>query len=212
LQWSIEIAGSGSELKEFMCALVQHFHCPLSSNIISGVLKSFNSEELQREQWTVSSEQWTVKNYSNSDTRRVEFCLWARWTTMMSQSILFSLLKTHFHAHRLCYCGQPYLFLRFTYYVHSGLELFSMRITWQLLPQVKFRMCPSPDDSTSVRWRTILLCSAGYYWCPPLESPCLLHCHLDILPCYSTWLPSFVSSLSLSFLYTSSNFNPFCRL
>ena len=40
-----------------MCALVQHFLCPLSSNIISGVLKSFNSEELQREQLAVNSEE-----------------------------------------------------------------------------------------------------------------------------------------------------------
>jgi len=40
-----------------MCALVQHFLCPLSSNIISGVLKSFNSEELQREQLAVNREE-----------------------------------------------------------------------------------------------------------------------------------------------------------
>eukprot|EP00984_Skeletonema_dohrnii_P010629 scaffold4141_cov117-Skeletonema_dohrnii-CCMP3373.AAC.12 len=57
---------------------------------------------------------------------------------MMSQSILFSLLKTQFHAHRLCYYGQPYLFLRFIYYVHSGLRLFSMMIRWQLLPKSSF--------------------------------------------------------------------------
>lgn len=177
-----------------MCALVQHFLCPLSSNIISGVLKSFNSEELQREQWA-------VKNYSNSDTRRVEFCLWARWTTMMSQSVLFSLLKTQFHAHRLCYCGQPYLFLWFIYYVHSGLRLFSMMIRWQLLPQVKFRMCPSPDDSR-LPFGDIQSCFA---------QPRITGVHLWSLPVFyiviltffraiPTRLPSFVSSLPLSFM------------
>lgn len=49
-----------------MCALVQHFLCPLSSNIISGVLKSFNSEELQREQLAVNSEELQQQWYTKS--------------------------------------------------------------------------------------------------------------------------------------------------
>jgi hypothetical protein len=49
-----------------MCALVQHFLCPLSSNIISGVLKSFNSEDLQREQLAVNSEELQQQWYTKS--------------------------------------------------------------------------------------------------------------------------------------------------
>lgn len=49
-----------------MCALVQHFLCPLSSNIISGVLKSFNSEELQREQLAVNREELQQQWYTKS--------------------------------------------------------------------------------------------------------------------------------------------------
>lgn len=134
-----------------MCALVQHFLCPLSSNIISGVLKSFNSEQLQREQLALSSEQWRItatviheESSSVCGQGELQWCLrvfyspfWRRNSTRIAMLL-----------------WQPYLFLRFICYVHSGLRHFSMMIRWQLLPQVKFRMCPSPDDSTSVRWRT----------------------------------------------------------
>jgi hypothetical protein len=130
----------------------------------------------------------------------------------MSQSVLFSLLKTQFHAHRLCYCGQPYLFLWFIYYVHSGLRLFSMVIRWRFLPQVKFlcallqmiRDFRSVTNNLALLSRGLLVSTFGVSLSSTLSS---WHSSVLFRPdCPRSYLRFHYLSCA------SSNFNPVCRL
>lgn len=113
----------------------------------------------------------------------------------VSQSVLFSLFKTQFHAHRPSF--------------HWTTLPFPSVSILLLLAQVSgFRSMEIPSPSSMiwlpVRCPTILLGSFRSDWCLPqlLEHPCLLRCHLDFLRCYHaasaptpTWLSSFVPSL-----------------
>jgi hypothetical protein len=197
LQWSIEIAGSGSELKEFMCALVQHFHCPLSSNIISGVLKSFNSEELQREQWAVSSEELQQQWYTKS---RVLFVGKVNYNDVSEYSILP--FEDAFPR------ASPML-------LWTTLPLPSIYILRSLRSRAflneDYMAAPSPSQVSDVpfsRWfdfrsvtYNLALNSAEDYWCPPWSLPIIYVVILIFSRAIPTWLPSFVSSLPLSFMY-----------
>jgi hypothetical protein len=190
-----------------MCVLVQHFLCPLSSNIISGVLKSFNSEELQREQLAVNSEELQQQWYTKS---RVLFVGKVNYNDVSECSILPFEDAIPRASPMLLWTTLP---LPLIYILRSlRSQAFRNGDSMAVPSPSQVSMCPSPDDSTSVRWRTILLCSVEDYWCPPLESPCLLRYHLDILPCNSD--PIVLCSY-LRFHYlscASSNFNPVCRL
>lgn len=183
MQWSIEIAGSGSELKEFMCALVQHFHCPLSSNIISGVLKSFNSEELQREQWTVSSEQWRItatviheESSSVCGQGELQWCLrvfyspfWRRISTRIAYVIVDNPTSS-FDLHTT--------FTQVSSFSQWGLHGSSFPKSSFGCALLQMIRLPFGDVQSCFEFSRGLLVST-------LESPYHLRCHLDILPCYS---------------------------
>lgn len=199
MQWSIEIAGSGSELKEFMCALVQHFHCPLSSNIISGVLKSFNSEELQREQWTVSSEQWRItatviheESSSVCGQGELQWCLrvfyspfWRRISTRIAYVIVDNPTSS-FDLHTT--------FTQVSSFSQWGLHGSSFPKSSFGCALLQMIRLPFGDvQSCFVQPRI----TGVHLWSLPIIYVVILIFSRAI----PTWLPSFVSSLPLSFMY-----------
>lgn len=94
-----------------------------------------------------------LKSYKQC-TRRVEFCLWARW--LLCLRVLYSPFWRR-NSTRIALC-----FLRFiTPTAPSGLRLFTQwRFVGGFFPTSSCFGCAllRPDDSASVRWPTILLC------------------------------------------------------
>jgi len=190
-----------------MCALVQHFLCPLSSNIISGVLKSFNSEELQREQLAVNREELQQQWYTKS---RVLFVGKVNYNDVSECSILP--FEDAIPRASLCYCGQPYLFFRFIYYrsLRSQAFLYDDSMAVPSSSQVSDGPFSRWFDFRSVTYnlalfsRGLLVSTFGVSLSSTLSS---WHSPVLFLPdCPRSYLRFHYHS------YTSSNFKPFCRL
>jgi len=149
------------------------------------------------------------------DTRRLEFYIWARWTTMSRR--VFYILPFE----DAIPCASPQVFLdnpasSFGFYTtttHSGLRLFlTLKLRWRFLPQEVGFGLPLLDDLTSTRtlgvlqscfarsdligvhrWNLPVSSTMSSWFSPVLRWPPRLYTYLIIL---HRMVPSLVSIVS----------------
>ncbi len=129
------------------------------------------------------SEQWRSAAVIHED--RLEFYMWARWTTM-SRRVFYSYSpfsrRNSMRIALVSFLDNPaFSFGFYATTTRSGLSGFR---SMEIASPSSVWLCPSQMIWLPLRCSTILLCSIGSDQCLPLEPPCLLRCHLDFLRCY----------------------------